>query len=727
MDEHDTGVIERHTALAQRNTAIIERDAALAHIAFLKSTRSWRLTKPLRGLVQWLRYGALQAEPEYVALSLLEFLPPPAPEKLPVAVQPVVVLPPVISSHEGRFDIVCFANIDWAARYQRPQQLMAQFAGHGYRVFYVVPSRTPSAGQSYTFSEVAQGVFEVALQPHAMQDYYGKRMTADNVSAYALALETLVKDFRIKTAVSVVHLSYWAPLAVRLRREQGWRIQYDCMDDWVDFPSIGKELLTEEQALVADADLVTVTASVLHDKWASQSRNCLLVRNGVDFEFFQRNCVPNDLLSEIKGPLIGFYGALAEWVDLALIAALAEQRPEWNFVLVGDVFVTDLAGLDRMPNVHLLGRKPYAQMPLYLYRFDVCIIPFRLYNVTHAVDPVKFYEFVSAGKPVVSVPLQEMKIYEQFVYFASEPTSFIEQIERALSETDVGLANERVTLARANDWTRRFEDNRNALVSLHPKVSIIVITYNNVELTRCCIESVLRNTTYPNFELVVIDNASTDDTRNYLRYLHRTQPNITIKLNDQNLGFAAANNQGLRLAEGAYLLLLNNDTVVPRGWVDPLLRHLENPQIGLVGPVTNSVGNEAKIEVDYLGPDLAPDLEQMEDFAERHVSRHRGRAFDIPMLAMFCVAMRREVFEKIGFLDEAFGIGMFEDDDYSRRMQIAGLRVVCAEDAFVHHYGQASFKKLIASGEYQTLWDTNQAYFESKWGAWKQHAQRELQ
>jgi GT2 family glycosyltransferase len=83
--------------------------------------------------------------------------------------------------------------------------------------------------------------------------------------------------------------------------------------------------------------------------------------------------------------------------------------------------------------------------------------------------------------------------------------------------------------------------------------------------------------------------------------------------------------------------------------------------------------------------------------------------------------MRREVFDEIGELDEAFGIGMFEDDDYCRRIQSAGYRTVCAEDSFVHHYGQASFKKLIDSGEYQAIWDRNQAYFEKKWGAWTPH------
>jgi GT2 family glycosyltransferase len=278
-----------------------------------------------------------------------------------------------------------------------------------------------------------------------------------------------------------------------------------------------------------------------------------------------------------------------------------------------------------------------------------------------------------------------------------------------------------VFFARANDWKNRFDDTLGAITNVYPKVSIIIVTYNNLELTQLCVESIFRNTTYPNYEVIIIDNASTDDTRNYLRYLSRSKPSVKVVLNDDNLGFAAANNQGLRLAQGGCLVLLNNDTVVPKGWVEPMLRHLESPLIGLVGPVTNSAGNEAKIDVVYSN------LEQMEDFSDRYTAQRRGRIFDISVLAMFCIAMRREVFEEIGFLDEKFGVGMFEDDDYSRRAQNLGYRTVCAEDAFVHHYGQASFKKLIASGKYQELWDRNQAYFESKWGAWKPHAQRASQ
>lgn len=751
------------TAEAERIAAVMERDA-LAYIDFLKNTRSWRITGPLRYLMRLIRWGGTPEDRRRFRMwtmqlwigrrrkqgmgeglsgnrradtgahrdnranrvnrdnrdtgrGALRFPPmPPTPSMAAISTQGGSD-PASISS--SKFDVICLANIDWSARFQRPQQMMSQFARHGHRVFYIVASRIAAEEQAYSLSQVSPGIFEVALFRQATQDFYQKAMSDGNTDACLLSLAVLSADFRIKTAISVVHLSYWTPLAVRLRKERGWRIQYDCMDDWVDFPNIGTALLGQEETLVAEADLVTVTGSILKEKWSGHAANCALVRNGVDFSFFARYCVPNNFLPEIKGTIIGFYGALAEWIDYPLLAAIATRRPDWNLVLIGDVFVKDLAGLESMPNVHLIGRRPYPEMPLYLYHFDACLIPFRLYNVTHAVDPVKFYEFMSAGKPVISTRLEEMKAYEEFVYFANGPEEFIEKIELALDERELDLATKRIELARANDWKNRFDVTLHAITALHPKVTIIVVTYNNIELTQLCIDSIFRNTTWPNYEVIVVDNASVDGTGNYLRYLARTRPGVKIVLNEANRGFAAANNQGLRIAQGEFLVLLNNDTVVPKGWIDPLLRHLEMPDIGLVGPVTNSAGNEARIHVTYSA------LDQMDGFAERYTAQHHGRLFDIPMLAMFCVAMRRDAFEKIGFLDEKFGIGMFEDDDYSRRAQSLGFRTICAEDAFVHHYGQAAFKKLIPGGAYQRLWDRNQAYFESKWGAWQPHTQRE--
>jgi GT2 family glycosyltransferase/glycosyltransferase involved in cell wall biosynthesis len=709
--ELDSILIDRDAALAQRDSAINERDTALAKIDFLQNTRSWRITRPLRSLVRLMRYGftTRQDLPETVGAIVY----PAAPEPL---LMPEVD-PDFVTA--GRLDILCFANIDWAARFQRPQQLMSQFAHNGYRVFYVVPSSVPEQGQLYRLTSVAPNIFEVALQRDVQEEYYEKIVTPENNRIYLRAVAALVADMQIKNALLMIHIAYWSPLALRLRSAHGWRIHYDCMDDWDGFPNIGEQLLSEEKILVAQADLVTVSAASLYQKWCACNARCLLVRNAVDFAFFQQHCFANEVLSGLTGPVIGYYGALAQWLDYPLLAALADRRPEWNFILVGDIFVEDLAGLEQKPNVQLLGRKPYSQMPLYLDHFDACLIPFRLYNVTHAVDPVKFYEYISAGKPVVSTPLKEISAYKDLLYFATGVDEFIEQIECALAECDLAMYKRRVELARANDWKDRFNSMQLAIVELYEKVSIVVITYNNFNLTVQCVNSILRNTTWPNYQLIVVDNGSDDGTCDYLERLRQEVPSVKIILNPENRGFAAANNQGLREANGDILLLLNNDTVVPKGWLDPLVHHLRDSSIGLVGPVTNAVGNEAKIKVSYT------DIQQMQDFADGYTEAHKGRLFDISMLAMFCVAFRRDVLDEVGFLDEAFGIGMFEDDDYSRRVQASGYRTVCAEDAFIHHYGQASFRKLIASGEYQALWDKNQAYFESKWGAWQAHVHRD--
>jgi len=463
---------------------------------------------------------------------------------------------------------------------------------------------------------------------------------------------------------------------------------------------------------------VTVTAALLQEKWQAKARRCILVRNGVDFAFLHERCRPTDLLAGMQGPIIGYYGALAEWLDLKLVAAVARQRPDWSFVLIGDDFSTDLAGLDKLPNVHLLGLRPYSEMPQFLYWFDACLIPFRIYNVTHAVDPVKFYEYMSAGKPVIATPTAELQIYKDYLSFASNPDETVRAIEAELVQSDPAISRRRRELARSNDWAARVDATLSALRQDFPTVSIIVVTHNNLDLTTACIDSLIRNTTHPNYEIIVVDNASEDGTQSYLRHLSRLELPVRIELNRENRGFAAANNQGLRMATGDILVLLNNDTLVPKGWLDPLIRHLDNPSVGLVGPATNEIGNEAKITVDYADP------EGMEAFADQNAVRHAGQSFDIPMLAMFCVAMRRDVMEAVGPLDETFGLGLFEDDDYSRRIHEKGLRTICAADAFVHHVGRASFSKL-SNEEYAKIWQRNQAYFESKWGRWTPHRHRD--
>lgn len=407
---------------------------------------------------------------------------------------------------------------------------------------------------------------------------------------------------------------------------------------------------------------------------------------------------------------------MAPWFDVALLARVAKALPQWSFVIVGGVFDVDVSSLAALPNVHLLGQQPYAQMPAYLREFDVCMIPFVVDDITAATDPVKFYEYITQGKPVVSTEMPELDVYADLLYTARDADDFARKLETARNEQDETLRARRLETARTNTWPARAAVMLDAIRDAHPRVSVIVVSYNNAGLTRACIESVLRNSVHPNLELIVIDNASTDGSVEMLQSID--DPRVRLLLNETNAGFAAANNQALRVATGEYLVLLNNDTVVPRGWLPRMLRHLDDPQIGLTVAVTNFSGNESRIPVPYI------EIAEMHPFAERYMHEHDRQRFDIAVAAMYCVGMRRDTYQLLGPLDEGFGIGMFEDDDYSHRARLAGLRVVCTEDVFVHHVGQASFGKLPRDA-HELLWEQNRERFESKWNVrWQPHRPR---
>src|SRR5262249_28067577 len=155
--------------------------------------------------------------------------------------------------------------------------------------------------------------------------------------------------------------------------------------------------------------------------------------------------------------------------------------------------------------------------------------------------------------------------------------------------------------------------------------SIVVVTHNQLAFTRLCLESLLANTDGPDYEVIVVDNASTDGTADYLRGLAERRPAVRVVPNDANRGFAAATNQGLAMAAGGVLVLLNNDTVVSRGWLAGLVRHLSDRDVGMVGPVTNRTGNEAQVETTYCT------YGGFEGFAAGRASDQRGETFNIRM------------------------------------------------------------------------------------------------
>lgn len=263
---------------------------------------------------------------------------------------------------------------------------------------------------------------------------------------------------------------------------------------------------------------------------------------------------------------------------------------------------------------------------------------------------------------------------------------------------------------------------RDELRRLYGRATIIIVSYRNFDALRLTLRSVLEKTRYPHYDILIVDNGGQPNILTYLRALAERFPEtVRVIFNTENLGFAGANNIGLHAAhKSAYVVLLNDDVIVTPGWLGGLIRYLGDKGIGMVGPVTNSIGNEARIAVDYSDP-----VSEVDAFARRYTFDHDGVSFDIPALAMFCVAMRQDVATEIGDLDERFRFGMFEDDDYAVRLHRADYRVVCAEDVYIHHAGSASFGKM-GEDAFMRLFNANRALFEEKWQvAWQPHKYRE--
>jgi GT2 family glycosyltransferase/tetratricopeptide (TPR) repeat protein len=240
-------------------------------------------------------------------------------------------------------------------------------------------------------------------------------------------------------------------------------------------------------------------------------------------------------------------------------------------------------------------------------------------------------------------------------------------------------------------------------VPAYGKTSIILITHNEVAYTRACVDSIRLYTDEP-YELIFVDNASTDETPGYLRSL----TGATVITNAENRGFPAAANQGIRTATGQNVLLLNNDTLVTSGWLKRLLRALHRrPEIGLVGPCSNYVSGTQQVPAGY------EELADLDGFAWDWGKAHDDIIEDTDRLVGFCLLVRRAVIDRIGGLDERFGTGCFEDDDYCLRALRAGFRAVVAQDVFVHHFGGRTF--IGSKVDFASLMHRNEQLFREKW------------
>ena len=214
---------------------------------------------------------------------------------------------------------------------------------------------------------------------------------------------------------------------------------------------------------------------------------------------------------------------------------------------------------------------------------------------------------------------------------------------------------------------------------------IVIPVWNMPEMTKECIDSIKDKSSYP-FRLIIVDNGSDDGTARYLKGLE--SGGAVIIRNDKNLGFAKAVNQGLALSKAPYVCVMNNDTIAADGWLKEMVAVMDShPDIGVLNPSSNTLGQ-------FSGGERSGSIQEM--------STCRG----------FCMMIRRDVIEKIGFLDESFDIGFFEETDYCKRAASIGYKMARAKAAYVYHKESVSFNKRADAKE---LFEKNEKIYFSKW------------
>ncbi len=615
-------------------------------------------------------------------------------------------------------DIFVFPVIDWNFRFQRPQHIAKELGKKGYRVFFMAPRFIRPVGEGYNYEILespADNVFIIKLRTkNAIKNIYENRMSDALRNELNTAIMAIKRDMQIPQSVSIVEHSFWRPLAEIIDSSF---LVYDCMDNHAGFRHNSRHILSEEEALIRSADKVIVTADKLFEM-IKDIRPAVMIPNAVEYEHFSDK--PSQLKIASDRPVVGYLGAISSWFDIDLVVEAANVYPDWDFHLVGEVTDLSIKNAEKLSNIHFWGEVPYEDAPSYVHAFDVCIIPFKINELTECTNPIKAYEYLAAGKPVVTTDMHDLRGMHSEIRTAETAQKFIEALKTAMDEhSSHDLIHVRQQWAKGHSWTNRAQQFEDVIHSCFPKVSVIVLTFNNLVLTKACIQSLKNFTAYPNWELLVVDNASSDDTVDYLKGCEREIPNMRLIENADNLGFSGGNNIGLREATGDYLVILNNDIYTTEGWLGGLIRHLErDDQLGIVGAVTNMCGNEAQIDIEYMN------MDDMQKNAREYTSSHARKLLYVDTVAFFCVAFRRRLFDEIGGLDESFKIGYFEDDDYCRRARLAGFKVAIAEDVFVHHEHSGSFSKLSVERRNE-IFEANKLVYEKKWGEWKAHKYRQ--
>ena len=354
-------------------------------------------------------------------------------------------------------DFLILPMTDWHARMQRSQFLAQALAAQGHRCFLLNPHlgrEFRGTGEARAqLARLAPNIYELHVRLPREPVYHHRKLTPEEAEILAASMSDLIRSAGMANLTQIVSFPVWREVALLVRQHHGAPIVYDCHDLLAGFAGIAPEIVAVEPRLIAESDLVICSADSLHEHCLGSgipADRCLVVRNGVsETPDAQKHVV------EHAGVVVGYLGAIENWFDAEAIRTAAMARPDWRFLLGGRIEAASAQGLRDLPNVAFAGEIARAQVADFLGGFDVALIPFALNPLTLAADPIKLYEYLAAGLPVVSTRLPETQRFADYIQYYDSPGNLVDAIEKALVDrSETARAHRRLAVAEET-WESR--------------------------------------------------------------------------------------------------------------------------------------------------------------------------------------------------------------------------------------------------------------------------------
>jgi len=378
----------------------------------------------------------------------------------------------------SNYNIICFGFAEWDNPYRTNQHHLMERLSSKNRVLFIesLGLRRPTA-QAKDLARIfrrllkwLRGVKKVSdtlfvFSPLVLPFHKYALVRALNRFLLAAQLDRIVSRYGFTRPV----IWSYVPNAVEFLGRWGERlIVYHCVDELSANPMIpGKVIAKLEEEYIRKADLTFVTSKPLFEAKKKFSSNVYYLPNVADYAHFSLAASSGTVLSvemtAITRPVLGFVGAVSGYkIDMELLAYLAGGHPEWSIVLIGETGegekAADLSLLSGRANVHILGGRAYKSLPSYIKGFDICLLPSRLNDYTKNMFPMKFFEYLASGKPVVSTALEALADFRELAYFSKNKEEFEHNIILALRENDSALIEKRIAAAKAFTWENRVEE-----------------------------------------------------------------------------------------------------------------------------------------------------------------------------------------------------------------------------------------------------------------------------